>query len=952
VSVCKLLITLQGIPKPGGMLLRLMRVLLILAITGQAGSVYATHLRAVQIEVEHECNTLRYKIYVTVYTNTGSTTPVHGFITFGDGASHQIANAVAFARPDLGPNVGVYTVELMHTYAVAGTYRIIYQEGDRSPGILNIPNSHDVQYCTYTEIKASPNLCNNTPALKAAPLDRACRGQAFFHNPAAADINGDSISYELAIPAKDPVSSVDGYRSPIHSSFYSNFNQGNEAKNGPPIFDIDPITGLMTWDAPQVVGPFNVAFKIIERRRNANGDFEIISTSIRDMQIVVEDCLNNRPDVTIPTDLCVEAGTLISVPFTGTDSDQHPVKIEVLFSLLNTNPSTFPATVNPANEAFRSSPDVVTFTWQTDCIHVRDQAYQVVVKITDAPPGNNTPLVAFKTWNIRVIAPAPKWVNVEPDLVKRTAKLSWEGYTCDNAESIQIWRRVGSFPFGVGACEAGISRYRGYVMIKELDPSVTEYTDNNEGKKLAMGATYCYRIVVLFPMPAGGKSYVSEERCVGPILADAPVITNVSVMATGSTNGAVEVKWLSPPDISKVQYPEPYEYEVYRANGFSGTAGIENVSGRISGTTFVDQNIDTENQTWNYRIVLYSKTQNNPEFNAIDTSDVASGVFLTATPGERKIKLTWEADVPWSNVVPDEPTHLLYRKPALESDDEYELIKTVDVTEKGFLYTDSLLNDDDYFCYKIVTRGTYGNSNIPILLNYSQQVCAFPINNLLPCKPLLAVDQSDCKAALQGTTCIQNEIVNKLQWQPQFGTGCRKDVVSYNIYRQTADGLALLTNVQTLNWNDENLLSYAFCYRVAAVDSKGGVGEMSDLVCNDNCPYYELPNVFSPNDDGCNDRFAAYGATQSQGKCDAVELQRCARFVNSVDIKILNRWGREVYTYASSDQNSIYVNWDGRDKKGNLLDAGVYFYVADVRFESNNPKNKNQRIKGWVQLVR
>jgi hypothetical protein len=931
---------------------RLTCILFFVLASGFSLTVYGTHLRAVQIDVKQECHTLIYKIFITVFTDTNSATPVHGLITFGDGNFFQISGAVVTARPDLGPRVGVYTLELTHTYSSAGKYQINYYEGDRSPGILNIPNSHDVQYSSYTEILADPSLCNNTPVLKVSPLDRACKGATFFHNPGAEDEEGDSISYEMTIPAQSANTPVAGYLSPLYPGFYPDFNKGNETGTGPPTFGIDAVTGQLTWNAPQLQGPYNIAFKVIEWRRNSNGDFVVISTSIRDMQIVVEQCNNARPDLITPVDVCVEAGELINAQITGFDRDQHPVKIEVFSSVINDDPATFPATIDPTDVAVRNSPDIIEFTWQTNCIHIRDQAYQVVFKITDAPPGNNTPLVTFKTWNIRVIAPAPQWDVVEPDLVKRTAKLSWHEYSCSNAQVVQVWRRVGSFPFSVGECEAGISRYRGYEMIAELDPSVTEFTDTNREKKLAMGATYCYRIVAVFPSPAGGKSYVSEERCVGPILADAPVITNVSVKATATDNGTLEVKWLSPPDISKVQYPEPYEYEVYRATGFNGTSDMVNISGRIATTDFVDENLNTEDRTWNYRIVLYSKTQNNPEFNAVDTSDVASGVFLTATPGEKKIGLAWDADVPWSNVVPESPTHLLYRKSALQPDEAYELIKTIDVTEKGFLYTDSLLQDNDYFCYKVVTRGTYGNPDIPVLLNYSQQVCASPVSDLLPCMPVLTVDQSDCKSIMEGSECMQNPILNKLQWQPQFGAACRKDIVSYNVYRETPSGPMLITNIDGLHWNDENIESYAFCYRVAAIDSKGGIGPMSDAACNDNCPYYELPNVFSPNGDGCNDLFSAYGATQIVEKCEAVELQRCARFVGNVKLKVLNRWGRQVYTFNSADGNTIYVNWDGRDDNGNLLDPGVYYYVADVIFDVRDPELKSKRMKGWVQLIR
>ncbi len=916
---------------------------------------YGTHLRSAQLRVENQCNSRTYKVFLTIYTNTLSNTRVHGTISFGDGGEYTISDTSPTPRPDLGANVGIFTLELIHTYTTDGIYKINYYERDRSTGILNIPNSHDVPYSTFVMVNVN-GWCNQSPVLGVAPLDRACKGVAFLHNPGAVDPNGDSISYELTTPSKDALSFVTDYSSPVARKFYTVFEAGNEAGNGPPTFDINTETGLLTWDAPGMQGEYNVAFKIIEWRRDASGKYVMITTTVRDMQIVVEDCLNNRPQLAVPADLCVEAGTLITAKIIGTDIDNNVVKVEFFSELFEGDASAFPATLSPDAVAFRLAPDEITFTWQTNCIHVRDQAYNIVIKITDDPPGNDEPsLVTFKSWNIRVIAPAPAWVKAEPDLVKRTADLEWNDYACQNAEKIEVWRRVGSFPFGVGVCEAGISRYRGYTMIKELNPAETTFNDTNEGRKLAMGATYCYRIVARFAAPAGGKSYVSEERCVGPILADAPVLTNVSVLTTDEANGSIEVKWLSPPDISKTQYPEPYEYEVYRAEGFNGEASIKKVSGRISNTSFVDEGINSKGNVYNYRIVLYSKTQNNSEFNAIDTSDVASGVFLTATPGQRKIRLSWEADVPWSNVIPDEPTHVLYRKKGDEPDSEFQLLKTIDVTEKGFLYTDSLLNDEDYFSYRVMTRGTYGNATLPTLLNNSQIVTLYPVNTLTPCSPALTIDQSDCKAKLSGVACADEAIQNNLTWMPNTGTGCRKDIEAYRVYRQDDQGnYVLLQQLDDLSWQDKNLTSFAYCYKVTSVDAQGNESTLSESACNDNCPYYELPNVFSPNGDGCNDLFTAYNsdALTTSGDCQPVEMQRCARFVKSVRIKIMSRWGRELYSFYADEGNARYVNWDGRDRNGDLLESGVYYYVADVRFDVHNEDQKARRLKGWVHLLR
>src|SRR5688572_24905849 len=120
------------------MYLRLMRVLIFVVATGISWSATATHLRAVQIQVKHECNTLTYKILITVFTDTSSPTEVHGFVTFGDGDWFSITNAVVTPRPDLGRNIGVYQVELTHIYPRAGTYLVNYEERDRSRDILNI----------------------------------------------------------------------------------------------------------------------------------------------------------------------------------------------------------------------------------------------------------------------------------------------------------------------------------------------------------------------------------------------------------------------------------------------------------------------------------------------------------------------------------------------------------------------------------------------------------------------------------------------------------------------------------------------------------------------------------------------------------------------------------------------------------------------------------------------
>ncbi len=78
-----------------------------------------------------------------------------------------------------------------------------------------------------------------------------------------------------------------------------------------------------------------------------------------------------------------------------------------------------------------------------------------------------------------------------------------------------------------------------------------------------------------------------------------------------------------------------------------------------------------------------------------------------------------------------------------------------------------------------------------------------------------------------------------------------------------------------------------------------------------------IPNVFSPDEDGFNDYFTIFGAVPN--------IQEVEQLL------IYNRWGELVFEKENFAPNVPEEGWDGTFR-GKRLDAGVYAYLAKVRF--------------------
>ena len=813
------------------MIFRLILLMFIFLCTH--AEVAATHNRAGEITYRH-LGGFQYEATIITYTKSDSPAdrPELG-ISWGDGVTDTIprinGNGLGeIVALDIKRNIYVG----VHTYPAPAVYVLSFEDPNRNGGVVNIPNSVNIPFFVSTQLVINPFLgINNSVQLLNPPIDEACPGQIFIHNPGAFDPDGDSISYRIVQCRGENGDVIPGFIQP----------------NATNSFTLDAITGDLVWNTPPLngIGEYNVAF-IIEEWRNGI----LIGSVTRDMQINVVPCQNQPPVIVGIPDLCVDAGTSIGFDVLATDAD-NPSQLVTLSA--SGGPFLFDP---PGNAVFTSitgqSSAAQTFTWNTSCDHVRKEPYLITFKAVDNGQPN---LATYETMQVKVVAQAPENLTVSPQ--GNTILLNWNVSPCDKASGYAIYRRNGFYGFVPDQCETGVPSYTGYQFVDTVSGlnSLT-FVDGLTAGSLLPGRSYCYMVIALFP--DGAESYASNEACTE--LDDVlPVITHVSIDSTSQSTGRVYVEWSRPNEIDPVQWPGPYQYVLQRAEGLNGGVFVDVTTlSSLNDTTFLDTlpSINTLQLSWNYRVRLEHLASG---IETIGTGTPSSSVFLQASGSDNAINLNWNFNVLWEN-----DSFVVYRRNL--STGVFDSIATT--TESTFRDT-GLANGVDY-CYRILAYGSFTASGfVSPLLNFSQEICASAQDLTPPCAP----------AVLLFSSC--DSLQNNLKWSLP-STGCASDVIGYRIYfKPLLDAPFVLIdsiNLSTTEYVHLPGSQVAGCYQVVAVDSSGNES-LSISICTDNCPEYSLPNVFSPNGDGFNDAFRPFPYA----------------FIESVQFTVFNRWGIQVF---------------------------------------------------------
>ena len=860
--------------------------LLLLLLLGSSLTTFATHNRAGEISYRkvapNDPTDFRYEITIITCTKASSEADrPYLNIKYGDEALNAPQDSIqrVGTDPPLGTIIqGSNDARLnyysaIHTYPGSGSYIISMEDPNRNGGVINMDESISQVFYIEALLKITPfGGHNNSVRLLYPAKDQACVNRRWEHNPGAFDIDGDSLVYSL-IPCR-------GLQGEIINSWDSP-NLIQESNGVEDQFGINSETGTVTWDAPVVAGEYNIAIKIEEYRAGF-----LVGYVIRDMQIEVQTCANQEPPVlTLFTDTCIVIGETLTLDVIGTD-DASSVELNATGAPLTevTNQAAF--------FGFFGNPATGTFTWTPDCEEVRPAAYQVLFIGKDT--GGEPELVDISEVSITVIAPGVENLTVDPNGL--SFDLEWEPHFCEEVIAYKIYRRTGFFGYEPLHCETGVPDYTGYDLIATIAANQTIYNDSQE---IGFGIESCYMIVAYFAN--GSESIASDEVC-NSIDLLTPVITKASVGVTDLNSGVDTLNWAPPVSGDTLLLSSPFKYNIYHDIGNTGaeTLILETPTSEFISLlprTFIHENINTQQDQHAYRVEIEDVLGNRL------SSRVSSSLFLTITPNDNELSLNWQSNTSWQNTSFE----------VFKLNEETNLFDFLEVTAESF-YTDTgLVNNLDY-CYYVKALGTF-NSELDVLpsptINFSQEVCAAPVDLTAPCSPDLS-GEADCES---GTVSLIWNNPNE---------SCADDVTSYNIYYKPFldaeyDLLETISSADQTTFVFVNENNITGCFYVSALDSilpgLGGIPNQNESIasleiCSENCPEYSLPNVFSPQGDSYNDLFQPFPYT----------------YVDSIDMTIFNRWGTEVFKTTDPD-----IKWAGLNINTTEISSdGVYFYEVTI----------------------
>jgi len=305
---------------------------------------------------------------ITIHTKTDATSPADRpfmRVLYGDEVDGLVIDSIDRSEFIMGLDFNRSIYRKNHVYPGNGTFLIQVEDPNRNPGIINMEESVMIplfleSMVTITDDLSTTNL--NSVKLLNNEVGISCLDGLWSYNPAAFDIDGDSLVYEL-VPCKG-----------LGGADISSWNLPDQTPGFTYNGDVFLFNeGTIYWEIALTAGSYAFALKISEYKNGLE-----VGYVIKDFLVFAQSCNPEVPAVFEEFIADIEVFPWTEVSFTlEAENPNFQVDIEAYGGPLT-------EIINPASFSQFSSFDFVQglFSWTPNNGDVRDEPYLMVFNTT------------------------------------------------------------------------------------------------------------------------------------------------------------------------------------------------------------------------------------------------------------------------------------------------------------------------------------------------------------------------------------------------------------------------------------------------------------------------------------------------------------------------------------------------------------------------------------------
>lgn len=390
--------------------------------------------------------------------------------------------------------------------------------------------------------------------------------------------------------------------------------------------------------------------------------------------------------------------------------------------------------------------------------------------------------------------------------------------------------------------------------------------------------------------------------------------------------------------------PVCFDFKTIDVCGYESTLGLKHctVHLKVEGNKpFTNQLNWTSYQGWEYidNYKIYRKKQGEANYTLLTT--VAPTILSYLDSGLCNLSYTYFVRAAYNDLISNSNT--VTNSPKFEFPPTYKDIKNVSVIDNNTIEIKWLPNTNINFYNYVIYKTNVQTYNTDIIYTLTNSYIDKDVNTSLYNYVYQVAETDKCgyesKRQYEGKNIVLNTTTNDYNCFANWDTykSWRSGVKEYNLQIEkdgTFQTIYNTSNIDSAYTHDQTLetIHGPYCYRIMAVSGDEQDTSFSNISCVISPSTLFLPNAFSPNGDGVNEKIGV----RSLFVYDNVDLSG-----RNFTLEIFNRWGERVYL-----SHSIDGEWDGI-YQGKVVLSGVYIY----KLKAMGVDNRVYSLKGTITII-